>query len=417
MAASLPTRGGCLARDHTDPLASHRAGFDLPDGVIYLDGNSLGAKPAAVDARLAQVTGREWGRDLITSWNRHGWIDLPLRLGDKIARLIGAEPGEVAVADSTSVNLFKVLAAALRLRPGRGTILSVGDNFPTDLYAAEGLIGLLGGRRQLRLTDASAIAQKIDADTAVVLLTQVDYRTGALLDLASVTGAAHDAGALIVWDLAHSAGAMPVDLNAAQADFAVGCGYKYLNGGPGAPAFAFVARRHHEDFVHPLSGWLGHAAPFAFEPSYRPAPGIARALCGTPPILSLAALEVGVDGGVLAADMTALRAKSMALGDLFIQLVEGHDGARFGLTPASPRDAVQRGSQVSFRHPEGYAVMQALIAGGVIGDFRTPDLLRFGFAPLYVRYVDVFDAAAALVDVLATRGWDRLEFKRRATVT
>jgi kynureninase len=414
--AALPTRQDCLARDRADPLAAHRAAFDLPDGAIYLDGNSLGAKPRAVGARIAQVIEQEWGRDLITSWNRHGWIDLPLRLGDKIARLIGAEPGEVAVADSTSVNLFKVLAAALRLRLGRGTILSVRDNFPTDLYTAEGLVGLLGDRHQLRLVDAGEIGGALDRDTAIVLLTQVDYRTGALFDLPAITRAAHDSGALMVWDLAHSAGALPVDLNAALADFAVGCGYKYLNGGPGAPAFIFVARRHHDGFVQPLSGWLGHAAPFAFEPSYRPATGIARALCGTPPILSLAALEVGVET-VLAADMAALRTKSMALGDLFIQLVEAQGGDRLGLRLASPREARRRGSQVSFGHAEGYAVMQALIARAVIGDFRAPDLLRFGFAPLYVRYVDVFDAAAALIEVLASRGWDRPEFKRRAAVT
>ncbi len=314
------------------------------------------------------------------------------------------------------VNLFKVLAAALRLRPGRRTILSVRDNFPTDLYTAEGLIGVSGGHHTLRLVDAAGIFEALDADTAVVMLTQVDYRTGALFDLREVTRAAHAAGALIVWDLAHSAGALPVDLNAAEADFAVGCGYKYLNGGPGAPAFVFVARRHQDGFVQPLSGWLGHAAPFAFEPSYRAASGIARALCGTPPILSLAALEVGVDT-MLAADMTEVRAKSVALGDLFIQLVEGQGGDRLGLSLASPRDGDRRGSQVSFRHAEGYAVMQALIARAVIGDFRAPDLLRFGFAPLYVRYADVFDAAAALIDILVSRDWDRPEFKRRAAVT
>jgi len=416
MPAALPTREDCLARDRADPLASHRGAFDLPERVIYLDGNSLGAKPRAVGARVDRVIGQEWGRDLITSWNRHGWIDLPLRLGDKIAQLIGAGPGEVAVADSTSVNLFKVLAAALRLRPGRRTILSVRDNFPTDLYTAEGLIGLSGGPHTLRLVDAAGIIEALDADTAVVLLTQVDYRTGALLDLREVTRAAHAAGALIVWDLAHSAGALPVDLNAAEADFAVGCGYKYLNGGPGAPAFVFVARRHHDGFVQPLSGWLGHAAPFAFEPSYRPASGIARVLCGTPPILSLAALEVGVDT-MLAADMAEVRAKSVALGNLFIQLVEGQGGDRLGLSLASPREGDRRGSQVSFRHTEGYAVMQALIARAVIGDFRAPDLLRFGFAPLSVRYADVFDAAAALIEILASRDWDRPEFKRRAAVT
>jgi kynureninase len=416
MPVALPTREDCLARDRADRLASHRAAFDLPERVIYLDGNSLGARPKAVGARLDQVIEQEWGRDLITSWNRHGWIDLPLRVGDKIARLIGAAPGEVAVTDSTSVNLFKVLAAALRLRPGRRTILSLRDNFPTDLYTAEGVIGVLGNRHRLRLVEADDVAAAVDGDTAAVLLTQVDYRTGILLDMAAVTRAAHAAGSLMIWDLAHSAGALPVDLDAAQADFAVGCGYKYLNGGPGAPAFVFVARRHHDEFLQPLSGWLGHAAPFAFEPSYRPAPGIARALCGTPPILSLAALEVGVDT-VLAADMADLRAKSMALGDLFIQLVEGLGGDYLGLSLASPRDADQRGSQVSFRHADAYPVMQALIARGVIGDFRAPDLLRFGFAPLYVRYVDVFDAAAALIGVLASGTWDQPQFKRRAPVT
>lgn len=415
MEPPLPTREECAALDRAHPLARHRAAFELPDGVIYLDGNSLGAKPKAVGARIAEVIEAEWGRALITSWNRHGWIHLPLRLGGKIARMIGAAPDEVAVADSTSVNLFKVLAAALRLRPGRPAILSVRDNFPTDLYIAEGLVGLARDRR-LRLVDAADVASAADSETAVVLLTQVDYRTGALYDMAAITRAAHAAGTLVVWDLAHSAGALPVDLNGAHADFAVGCGYKYLNGGPGAPAFVFVARRHHAEFVQPLSGWLGHAAPFAFEPSYRPAPGIARALCGTPPILSLAALEVGVDT-VLAADVAALRAKSMALGDLFIRLVEGRGGAGLGLSLASPRAAERRGSQVSFRHADGYAVMQALIARGVIGDFRAPDLLRFGFAPLYVRYVDVWDAAAALIGVLQTRAWDRPEFKRRAAVT
>lgn len=416
MAAGLPTRDDCLARDRADKLAPHRAAFALPDGVIYLDGNSLGAAPKAAHARIAQVIAAEWGVDLITSWNRHGWIDLPLRVGDKIARLIGAAPGEVAVADSTSVNLFKVLAAALRLRPERTTVLSLRDNFPTDLYTAEGVIGVLGHRHRLSLVAADEVTAALDQGTAAVLLTQVDYRTGAMFDMGEVTRAAHAAGALVIWDLAHSAGALPVDLNAAWADFAVGCGYKYLNGGPGAPAFVFVPRRHQADFVQPLSGWLGHAAPFAFEPSYRPAPGIARALCGTPPILSLAALEVGVDT-VLAADLAALRAKSMALGDLFIQLVEGQGGDGLGLSLASPRAAARRGSQVSFRHAEGYAVVQALIARNVIGDFRSPDLLRFGFAPLYVRFVDVFDAAAALIEVLESRTWDRPEFKRRAAVT
>jgi kynureninase len=410
------TRAQCLALDQADPLAACREKFSLPAGLIYLDGNSLGALPKAAQARLARVIDQEWGTGLITSWNRHGWIDLPLRVGDKIARLIGAAPGEVAVSDSTSINLFKVLYAALRLRPERHVILTEHANFPTDVYTAEGLIDLLGGRHRLQFVEAKDIPGAMSDDTAVVMLTQVNYRTGALHDLADVTQAAHRAGALMLWDLAHSAGALPVDLNAAQADLAVGCGYKYLNGGPGAPAFIFVARRHQPDFVQPLSGWLGHADPFAFEPSYRPADGIGRALCGTPPILSLAALEIGVDT-ILASDMAAIRAKSMALGDLFIRLVEGSGAAGLGLKLAGPRAAQARGSQVSFHHAQGYPVMQALISRGVIGDFRAPDILRFGLAPLYVRYVDMWDAAQILIDILETRGWDRPEFHRRAAVT
>jgi kynureninase len=413
---ALPTRADCLALDHADPLAACREKFSLAAGIIYLDGNSLGALPNAVPARIARLIDQEWGVDLITSWNRHDWIDLPLRVGDKIARLIGAAPGEVAASDSTSINLFKSLYAALRLRPERHVILTEQSSFPTDVYVAEGLIDLLGRRHRLQFVEAKDIPAAVGDDTAVVMLTQVNYRTGALHDLAGVTRLVHRAGALMLWDLAHSAGALPVDLNAAAADFAVGCGYKYLNGGPGAPAFIFVARRHQPDFVQPLSGWLGHATPFAFEPSYRPADGIARALCGTPPILSLAALEIGVDT-ILASDMDAIRAKSMALGDLFIRLVEGWGGARLGLRLASPRAGQTRGSQVSFHHAEGYPVMQALISRGVIGDFRAPDILRFGFAPLYVRYVDIWDAAQILIEILETRSWDRPEFRRRAAVT
>ena len=416
MAAAVPSRKECLELDQVDPLAGQREAFTLPTDVIYLDGNSLGALPRTVPERLTTVAAAEWGQDLIGSWNRHGWIDLPLKLGDKIARLIGAQPGEVAVTDSTSINLFKSLCAALEINPERKVILSEAGNFPTDLYIAQGLIKALGRHHELRTVPAADIAAAVDRDTAAVLLTQVNYRSGALHDLAAVTRAAHEAGALMIWDLAHSAGALPVDLNGAEADFAVGCGYKYLNGGPGAPAFIFVAQRHQARFSNPLSGWLGHAAPFAFEPEYRPAAGIARVLTGTPPILALAALEAGLDT-VLAADMTAIRAKSMALGDLFIRMVELAGGDGSGLTLASPRDARQRGSQVSFRHHDGYPVVQALIARGVIGDFRAPDILRFGFAPLYVRYVDAWDAATALIDVVTTRAWDRPEFKHRAPVT
>jgi kynureninase len=412
---SALTRAGLAGMDAADALAPLRDAFVLPDEVIYLDGNSLGALPRATPRRLAAATIEEWGRDLIKSWNVHGWIDLPTRLGDKIARLIGAGAGEVVVADSTSVNLFKVLAAALNLNPGRFVILSERDNFPTDLYMAQGLAALLGNRHSLRLVDGDEVAGAIGDDTAVVMLTHVNYRTGAMHDMPAVTKAAQAKGALMLWDLAHSAGAVPVDLNGSGADFAVGCGYKYLNGGPGAPAFAWVARRHQERFTQPLSGWLGHAAPFAFEPGYRPAAGVARYVCGTPPVLSMVALECGIDL-MLDVDQAALRRKSVALTEAFVALVE-QECAPFGLTLLSPRDAARRGSQVSLRHPDGYPIMQALIARGVIGDFRAPDILRFGFAPLYVRFVDVWDAVAALKDILASGAWDRPEFRVRAAVT
>jgi kynureninase len=400
--------------DAADPLRGFRDRFALPDGVIYLDGNSLGALPRATAARLAALVDAEWGRDLITSWNKHGWIDLPVRVGDKIARLIGAAPGEVVVADSTSVNLFKLLSAALELVPGRTVVLSDRGNFPTDLYIAQGLVAARGGGLALRVVDETAVIDAIDANTAVVMLTHVNYRSGRRHDLAAVTAAARRAGALMLWDLAHSAGAMPIDLGAVGADLAVGCGYKYLNGGPGAPAFLYIARRHQPRIRPPLSGWMGHEAPFAFDLDYRPAAGIARNLCGTPPILSLAALEVGVDL-MLEADLAELRAKSMALGERFAALVEARCPGTFEL--ASPSDPAERGSQICFRHPHGYAIVQALIARGVIGDFRAPDILRFGFAPLYLRYVDVWDAVEQLADVMATQAWDTPEFRTRAAVT
>lgn len=412
---SALSRARCAALDAQDPLAPLRDEFLLPEGLLYLDGNSLGALPKATPDRVAELIEQEWGRDLITSWNKHGWIDLPRRVGDKLARLIGAGPGEVVVSDSTSVNLFKLLAAALPLVPGRRVILSERDNFPTDLYIAEGLAASLGQGHALRLVESDALAAAIGDDIALVLLTHVNYRTGAMHDMAALSAAAHRAGALILWDLAHSAGAVPVDLTEAGADFAVGCGYKYLNGGPGAPSFLWVAPRHQERCRQPLSGWLGHAAPFAFEPSYRPAPGIGRFLCGTPPVLSLAALEAGIDL-MLAADPALLREKSLGLTRCFIEAVE-QECAGLGLDLVTPREAARRGSQVSFRHASGYPVMQALIQRGVIGDFRAPDILRFGFAPLYTRFADAWDAAAALAEVLRTRAWDRPEFHRRAAVT
>lgn len=408
-------RAACEALDRDDPLFRHRDSFVLPDGIVYLDGNSLGALPKATASRVADAIERQWGRDLITSWNKAGWIELPRRVGDKIGRLIGAAPGETLVADSTSINVFKVLAAALALRPGRHRILSDTGNFPTDLYMAQGLVELRAAGHRLHLVPPEEIAASIDEDTAVVMLTEVDYRTGLLHDMRALTAAAHAKGALVLWDLSHSAGAFPVDLGGCRADLAVGCGYKYLNGGPGAPAFLYVAARHQEGFVQPLSGWLGHAAPFAFDTAYAPAKGIGRYLCGTPPVLSVIALDCGVDT-LLAADMTAVRAKSMRLTSLFIELVEGLC-AGHGLALASPRDPARRGSQVSFSHPEGYAIMQALIARGVIGDFRAPDILRFGFTPLYLRHVDAWLAAEALRDILETRAWDEPRFKRRAVVT
>jgi kynureninase len=409
------TRDDCLALDAQDPLAAKRADFLLPPGVIYLDGNSLGALPRATPARLAEVVTEQWGRDLIKSWNKHGWIDLPQRIGDKIARLIGGDPGEVVVADSTSINVFKVLAAALRLNSQRRTILSERDNFPTDLYMAQGLIELLGQRHELRLVEEDAIADAVDGDTAVVMLTHVNYRTGAMHDMVRLTNAAHEHGALVLWDLAHSAGVVAVDLRAADADFAVGCGYKYLNGGPGAPAFVWVAPRHQQSAVQPLSGWLGHAAPFAFASEYRPAEGISRYLCGTPPVLAVVALECGIDT-VLSTGISALREKSVGLSEVFIEAVE-QECAGQGLVLLSPRDSSCRGSQASFAHAHGYAVMQALIARGVIGDFRAPDILRFGFAPLYLRFRDVWDAVQTLREILETGAWDRPEFHVRMTVT
>jgi kynureninase len=413
----------CREQDSADPLARCRDAFALPERIIYLDGNSLGALPRATPKRLAAVVEEEWGGDLITSWNKHGWIATPHRIGDKIARLIGAGAGEVVVAESTSINLFKVLSVALSLCPERKVIVSERANFPTDLYMAEGLAALLARGHELRLVERADVMAALDEDVAALYLTHVDFRTGEILDMAGLTAAAHDIGALTIWDLCHSGGAVPVALNDADADFAVGCGYKYLNGGPGAPAFVYAAKRHQVsgegeavmERAQPLWGWLGHAAPFEFTPHYRPASGIRQYVCSSPSIVAMAALEVGVDL-FLEADIEAVRAKSVLQTKAFIALVEERC-AGYGLTLASPRDASRRGSQVSFAHPDGYAVMQALIARGVIGDFRAPDLLRFGFTPLYVRHVDVWDAAEILRDVLATEEWRRPEFARRAEVT
>ncbi len=412
---TLTTRAAIAELDASDPLAPFRDRFELPDGVIYLDGNSLGALPKTAQQRIATVIAQEWGNGLVRSWNTAGWIDMPRLLGDKIGRLIGAKPGEVIVADSTSINLFKVLAAALKLKAKRRIIISEPDNFPTDLYMAQGMADLLGGGHELVLLPARELLNEIDTRVAAVMLTHVNYRTGAMHDMAAITMRAHEHGALMIWDLSHSAGAVPVDLNGANADFAIGCGYKYLNGGPGAPAFVYVAKRLQAKFSQPLSGWMGHARPFAFDWRYEPARGIARYLCGTQPVLSMAALECGVDL-MLEADMALIRAKSLKMVELFIELVAQQCDDPL-LELATPFIPSHHGSQVSFRHPEGYAIMQALIARGVIGDFRAPDIIRFGLTPLYLRYQDVWDGVGVLADILKHRRWDAPKFKRRAKVT
>ena len=404
------TRADCLARDAADPLASLRERFDLPPGVIYLDGNSLGARPRAALARAQQVVAQEWGVGLIKSWNTAGWFDMPKRLGDRLAPLIGARAGEVAVTDTTSLNLFKALAAALHLQAQgetshRRTIVTERSNFPTDIYMAEGLTNWLERGYRVRLVDSiEEIPAAVDGDCAVLMLTHVNYRTGYQHDMAALTRHAHAQGALAVWDLAHSAGAVPVDLHAAEADFAVGCTYKYLNGGPGAPAFIWVPRRHQAQFNHPLSGWWGHAQPFAMAPSFAACEGIGRALCGTQPVVSLAMVECGLEI-FEATSMDALRVKSLALTDLFIELVESRCAAH-PLALVTPREHVRRGSQVSFTHPHGYAVMAALIARGVIGDYREPQIMRFGFTPLYTSFADVWDAVEILKDILDKASYD-----------
>jgi kynureninase len=398
--------------DANDPLAFARARFRLPEGVIYLDGNSLGALPAAAPAALADTAERQWGDDLIASWNKHGWIDWPTSIAARLAPIVGAKPDELLIADSTSVGLFKLLAAAARARAGRKTIVTQKRNFPTDLYVAQGLADMLG----LRLTavEPAEVVSAIDQHTAVVTLTHVDYRSAAIHDMRGINEAAHAAGALTIWDLSHSAGAIELHLNGTGCGLAVGCGYKYLNGGPGAPAFIYVAERLQEELANPLQGWMGHAEPFAFVDDYQPAGGILKFLTGTPPILGLAALDAGLStfDGIAMADLAA---KSRALSQLFVDEVETRCGDEVRL--ASPRDPAQRGSHVVFAHPEGYAVMQALIARDVIGDFRAPDLMRFGFAPLYNSFTDMVRAAEILAGILSSGEWDQPRFKQRAKVT
>ena len=390
-----------------------KAMFDLPEGVIYLDGNSLGPMPRAAAARVAHAVTEEWGKLLIRGWNAAGWMEMPARVGDRIARLVGAEPGSVVMGDTLSIKVYQALASALEMNPGRKVVLSDTGNFPSDLYIADGLVRTLGEGYALRTVAPEEVEAAIGPDVAVLMLTEVDYRTGRKHDMAGLIRRAHEAGALVVWDLAHSAGAIPVHLARDGADFAVGCSYKYLNSGPGGPAFIYVAPRHQAAARPALSGWLGHEAPFAFDLDYRPGRGVERMRVGTPPILQLAALDAALDvwDGV---EMEDLRAASLALQDRFIAGVEA---ACPDLALATPRDHAMRGSQVSFRHAEGYAIMQALIHEGVIGDFRAPDILRFGFTPLYIGGAEVDGAVKILSRIMATRGWDRPEFKTRARVT
>jgi kynureninase len=406
------TRDEVRALDLADPLRDARERFVLPEGVVYLDGNSLGALPKATSPHLFDVVERQWGEDLITSWNKHGWIDWPLRIAAKLAPIVGARPSELLIADSTTVCLFKLLGSAIAARPGRRTILTQKRNFPTDLYTAQGLAEMLG--LEVKAVSGDDVADAISEGVAVVALTHVDYRTGAFHDMASINDRAHEAGALTVWDLSHSVGAMNLNLSRVGCDLAVGCGYKYLNGGPGAPAFVFVAERLQSELRPPLQGWMGHAEPFAFDDDYRPASDIRRFLSGTPSILALAALDAGLDTFHGCA-IGEIEAKSRALTKLFVEEVEARCGGEAQLV--SPRDPARRGSHVSFAHPHGYAVIQALIARKVIGDFRAPDLMRFGFAPLYNSYADACKAADALTRVIATREWNQERFQQRQAVT
>lgn len=409
------SRADCEAMDEQDPLAGFREKFSIPSGTLYLDGNSLGVMPKGAMARATEVVEQEWGVGLIKSWNAASWWDLPVTLGDKIATLIGADTGEVVVTDSTGINLYKVLAAALALVPDRRVIVMEGSNFPTDNYMAQGLVAQLSDGYEIRFAEEHELEQAIDDDVAVVCLTQVHYKSGRVLGMQAITTAIHAVGAVAIWDLCHSAGALPVALNACKVDFAIGCTYKYLNGGPGSPAFIFAASRHQGKVQQPLTGWWGHANPFEFERDYRPATNIRQMLSGTQGVLSLALIEVGLDL-FLQADMAQIREKSMALTSLFVDLVEqrcaGHN-----VSLVSPRDADKRGSQVSLSHEQGFAIVQALIARGVVGDFRAPSTMRFGFAPLYNGYADVWDAVEHLSQILQGQEWKREEFNQRSAVT
>ena len=408
-------REDCQVLDCADPMAHMRARFTIPDGLIYLDGNSLGVLPKHVALRVAGTITRQWGESLIKSWNEHGWFHLPQKVGDRIARLIGAPAGSVIAGDTISVNLFKLLGSALKLNPRRKIILSDSGNFPSDLYVAQGLCHLLDDGYELKVVAPENVAAALNEDIAVVMITEVDYRTSRMHDMKEVTKRAHEVGALTIWDLAHSAGAVPIDLTRANADFALGCTYKYLNGGPGAPAFLYVRPDLQNKITPPLSGWWGHAAPFAFDLDYRAASGIIRNQCGTQPILSMAALDAALDVWD-DVDMQVLRQKSVTLCKLFADLAAARCG-KHGVNLVGPRDMAQRGSHVSLNCPEAYAVMQALIANNVIGDFRMPDIIRFGFTPLYTSFADVWDAVDMLAGILDQRRWDAPQFLARKAVT
>ena len=404
------------ALDRADPVAEKRSEFMLPDQVIYLDGNSLGAMPVAANERALKLMRQQWSQDLVRSWNDHNWIDLPVATGEKIATLLGASEGQVVCCDSTSVNLFKLLCSALGMQEGRRIVLSQVDNFPTDLYMVQGLSRLSGDKVcQLEVVEEAEIASRLDEKVAVLLLTHVNYRSGRLHDIRRLTELAHQKGALVIWDLAHSTGVLPLELDLCRVDFAVGCGYKYLNGGPGAPGFLYVAKRHHGSVSQPLSGWMGHAEPFAFGEDYQAAPGVNQYLCGTPPVLSMSVMDaaLSVFDGV---DMADLRAKSMALTGLFAQLV-ANNAQLDDFVLISPEAAHLRGSQLAYSHPNAYSICQVLIERGVIADFRAPDVLRFGFAPLYVRYQDVWDAVNILTEVMANKDYQRDIYQRVRKVT
>ncbi len=409
------TRSELESLDRSDPLAGFRDEFFLPDGVIYLNGNSLGAMPLAAVERSRRVVEEEWAKGLIGSMNTAGWYELPSTLGRKIAPLVGAQPHEVVLTDATGINLYKVMAAALQVQPDRRVVVMEGSNFPTNNYTVQGLLAELGKGHTIRFAEADDLMAAIDEDVAAISITHVHYKTGHIHDMAALTAKAHAVGAAAVWDLCHSAGAMPVDLNACNVDFAVGCSYKYLNGGPGAPSLLFAAERHHGKYLQPLTGWYGHAAPFEFERDYRPAPGVRQMLTGTQPTASLSTAEIGIDI-MLRADIEQIREKSMRMTDLFIELVEARCSG-FGFELASPRDAARRGSQVSFRNDNGYPIVRALHDQGVICDFRAPANVRFGFAPLYIRYVDVWDAVDRLHDILDNQAWQASQYQVRKAVT